>query len=76
MKAENYMTLEFPSKSCNEAFARSAVACFAAQMDPTMEELGDRSGRFNYELPCDLGIRIPRDYYKNGTCIDEMNYFA
>ena len=42
----------------------------------TMEELGDRSGRFNYELACDLGIRIPRDYYKNGTCIDEMNYFA
>lgn len=41
MKFENYMTLEFPSKSCNEAFARSAVACFAAQMDPTMEELGD-----------------------------------
>ena len=41
MKFENYMTLEFPSKSSNEAFARSAVACFAAQMDPTMEELGD-----------------------------------
>ncbi len=35
------MILEFPSKSCNEAFARSAVACFAAQMDPTLEELGD-----------------------------------
>ena len=41
MKFDNYMTIEFPSKSCNEAFARSAVACFAAQMDPTMEELGD-----------------------------------
>ena len=41
MKFENYMTLECPSKSCNEAFARSAVACFAAQLDPTMEELGD-----------------------------------
>ena len=41
MKGENYMRLEFPSKSCNEAFARSAVACFAAQLDPTMEELGD-----------------------------------
>ena len=35
------MILEFPSKSSNEAFARSAVACFAAQMDPTLEELGD-----------------------------------
>ncbi len=41
MKFENYMTLEFPSRSCNEAFARSAVACFAAQLDPTVEELGD-----------------------------------
>ena len=41
MKFDNYMILEFPSKSCNEAFARSAVACFAAQMDPTLEELGD-----------------------------------
>ena len=41
MKFENYMTLAFPSRSANEAFARSAVACFAAQMDPTLEELGD-----------------------------------
>ena len=41
MKFDNYMILEFPSKSSNEGFARSAVACFAAQMDPTLEELGD-----------------------------------
>lgn len=41
MKFENYMVLDFPSRSTNEAFARSAVACFAAQMDPTLEELGD-----------------------------------
>ena len=41
MKFENYMILEFPSRSVNEGFARSAVACFAAQMDPTLEELGD-----------------------------------
>ncbi|MBQ9839125.1 MAG: anti-sigma F factor [Oscillospiraceae bacterium] len=41
MKFENYMILEFPSRSTNEAFARSAVACFAAQMDPNLEELGD-----------------------------------
>jgi len=41
MKFSNYMILDFPSKSSNEAFARSAVACFAAQMDPTLEELGD-----------------------------------
>ena len=41
MKFDNYMILEFPSRSTNEAFARSAVSCFAAQMDPTIEELGD-----------------------------------
>ena len=41
MKFENYMILEFPSRSSNEAFARSAVACFAAQLDPSLEELGD-----------------------------------
>ena len=41
MKFENYMILDFPSRSANEAFARSAVACFAAQLDPTLEELGD-----------------------------------
>ena len=41
MKFDNYMILEFPSRSSNEAFARSAVACFAAQMDPNLEELGD-----------------------------------
>ena len=41
MKCENQMTLEFPSKSINESFARAAVACFAAQLDPTLDELGD-----------------------------------
>ena len=41
MKFENYMILEIPSKSSNESFARSAVACFASQLDPTLEELGD-----------------------------------
>ena len=41
MKFENYMILDFPSKSANEAFARAAVACFAAQLDPDLEELGD-----------------------------------
>ena len=38
---ENEMKLEFLSKSNNEAFARIAVAAFAAQLDPTIEELAD-----------------------------------
>ena len=41
MKFDNYMVLQFPSKSSNESFARSAVACFAAQLDPTLEEMSD-----------------------------------
>ena len=41
MKAENYIKLDFPSRSSNEAFARTAAAAFAAQLDPTLEELGD-----------------------------------
>ena len=41
MKCENQMVLEFPSKSINESFARAAAACFAAQLDPTLDELGD-----------------------------------
>ena len=40
-KALNEVTLEFVSRSSNEAFARSAVACFAAQLDPTLNELED-----------------------------------
>ena len=41
MKAINEMTLEFPSRSSNEGLARSVAACFAAQMDPTLNELED-----------------------------------
>ena len=41
MKTENYISFEFLSRSANEGFARAAVACFAAQLDPTLDELGD-----------------------------------
>ena len=40
-RTTNYITFEFLSRSANEGFARGAVACFAAQLDPTLEELGD-----------------------------------
>jgi len=40
-KAMNYMTIEFPSRSSNEGFARVSAACFASQMDPTLNELED-----------------------------------
>ena len=41
MKAENDIKFEFPSRSVNEGFARAAAAAFAAQLDPTLDELGD-----------------------------------
>ena len=41
IRAENYVTLEFLSRSSNESFARVAAAGFAAQLDPTLDELGD-----------------------------------
>ncbi len=40
-KAVNEVTMAFLSRSCNESFIRSAAACFAAQMDPTLNELED-----------------------------------
>lgn len=41
MNDTNEMRLEFESKSQNESFARTVVAAFAAQLDPTIEELAD-----------------------------------
>ena len=41
MKAMNTMRLCFDSRSCNEAFARTAVAAFLCGLDPTVEELSD-----------------------------------
>ncbi len=42
----------------------------------TMEEIGDLSGRFNYEFACDLGKRIPRIYLKNGKITETKDYFG
>ena len=42
----------------------------------TVEELGELSGRFNYEFVCDLGKRIPRVYVKNGSISEQVDYFA
>ena len=41
MNSVNYIKIDLPSRSVNEGIARAAVACFAAQLDPTLEELGD-----------------------------------
>lgn len=41
MRIDNEMKLEFLSKSQNESFARSVVAAFIVQLDPTLDELAD-----------------------------------
>lgn len=40
-KPINTATVEFLSRSANEGFARTAAACFAAQLDPTLDEVND-----------------------------------
>ena len=41
MKAIDQATIVFTSRSANEGFARAAAACFAAQLDPTLDEVAD-----------------------------------
>ncbi len=41
MKILNQFTMNIPARSANESFARAAVAAFASQLDPTLEEISD-----------------------------------
>ena len=41
----------------------------------TMESLGELSGRFNYELACDIGKRVPRRFWRNGKITATQDYF-
>ena len=41
----------------------------------TAEEIGDLSGRFNYEFVCCLGKRIPRIYFENNKEVEQKDYF-
>ena len=41
LKPSNYVSVDFPSRSANEGFARTVAACFAAQLDPTLDEVND-----------------------------------
>ena len=41
----------------------------------TMEDMGELSGRFNYELACDFGKRMPRRFWKNGKVVASQDYF-
>ena len=59
MKAENYTTVEFPSRSANESYARTVAACFAARLDPTLDEINETLRRKEQEMG--LSIRIQRE---------------
>ena len=41
MKAKNKFTMTLLARSSNESFARACIAAFAAQLDPTLEEISD-----------------------------------
>ena len=40
------------------------------------EELGSLSGRFNYELVCDINKRVPRLYLHHGKIVEERRYYT
>ena len=42
----------------------------------SMDTLGDLSGRFNYELACDLGKRVPRIYHLDGAVVHSSSYHS
>ena len=76
MKPINEIILEFPSRSVNEYYARVAVAAFAAQLDPTMDELNDIktvvseavTNSIVHAYPDSIGlIKIKAKIYPDGT---------
>ncbi len=77
MKPVNEMRLTFLSRSANESFARAAVAAFAAQLDPAVDELADLrtavseavTNAIVHAYPQELGsITLTVKLYENG-CI-------
>ena len=76
MKTINEMTLKTESRSVNEGFARTAVAAFAIQLDPNIEELSDIKTAVSeavtncivHAYPDKVGIiYIWAGIYENGT---------
>lgn len=61
-----------------EAKAGTTVTLLGQDMDArlTMEELGDISGRFNYEFACDVGKRVPRVFLEGGKIVSTKDYFG
>ncbi|MBQ8752803.1 MAG: anti-sigma F factor [Clostridia bacterium] len=75
MKPLNELRMTFPSRSANEAFARAAVAAFAAQLDPAVDELADLrtavseavTNAIVHAYPDELGpVTLTVQLYENG----------
>ncbi|MBQ8683856.1 MAG: anti-sigma F factor [Clostridia bacterium] len=75
MKPINELRMTFPSRSANEAFARAAVAAFAAQLDPAVDELADLrtavseavTNAIVHAYPDELGpVTLTVQLYENG----------
>lgn len=83
MEIKNEMKLEFLSKSQNESFARVAVAAFAAQLDPTLEEIADIKTAVSeavtnaiihgYDTP-DQFVQVITKIYDNCVMIDVIDH--
>lgn len=78
MKPVNEMKLEFPSRSSNEGFARTAVASFVAQMDPAVDEVADIRTAVSeavtncivHAYPDTLGtVKVQVRLYQNGRVV-------
>ena len=71
-RMENYVTLEFLSRSSNEGFARVAAAGFAAQLDPTLDELGDIKTAVSEAVPNALVHGYPDQLGKIGMKLKRL----
>ena len=70
-RAENYVTIEFLSRSSNESFARSAAAGFALQLDPTLDEMGDiKTNAIVHAYPDALGKIVMKMKLLKGNVLE------
>ena len=67
VKPNNYIAIEFPSRSVNEGLARAAVAAFAAQLDPTLDELGDIKTAVSEAVTNAIVHAYPQEIGKNAA---------
>lgn len=79
----NEMVIEFEGRMCNEGFVRVAVAAFATQLNPTLEEIADiktavseavtNSIIHGYEYKVET-IRIECKIYENIFCVNVIDH--